>query len=103
MVMTATRTGPVSQGEAFTSRNAYAPQVVARIEAMGTVAVSVANRWLMGWPARVTALLKAETYLACLETQVDQEKTILANEADLRHLSHREILHLYEIREAPPC
>ena len=66
---------------------------------MGTVA----NRWLMGWPARVTALLKADTYLACLETQVEQEKTVLANETDLRHLSRREILQLYEIRESPPC
>ena len=101
--MTAARTGPASQAEALTSRNAYAPEIAARIEAMGTVAVSVANRWLMGWPARVTALLQADTYLACLEAQVDQEKTILAHEADLRHLSRQEILQLYEIREAPPC
>ena len=102
-MMTAARTGPASQAEALTSRNAYAPQIAARIEAMGSVAVSVANRWLMGWPARVTALLQAHAYLACLETQVEQEKTVLANEANLRHLSPREILQLYEIREAPSC
>lgn len=100
---TAARMEPVSQGEALTSRNAYAPEIAARIEAMGSVAVAVANRWLMGWPARVTALLKAETYLVCLETQVEQESTVLASETDLRHLSRREILQLYEIRESPPC
>lgn len=103
MVMTATSMEPVSQSEALTSRNAYSPEVAARIEAMGTVAVLVANRWMMGWPARVTALLKAGNYLDCLEAQVDQEKEILVNEANLRHLSHREILQLFEIRESPPC
>jgi len=95
--------GPGTRGEALTGRNAYAPQVAARIEAMGSVAVSVANRWQMGWPARVSTLLKSDTYLACLETQVEQEKTVLANAAHLRHLSPREILQLYEIRESPPC
>ena len=103
MVMTATSMEPVCQSEALTSRNAYSPEVATRIETMGTVAVSVANRWILGWPARVTALLKVGTYLACLDTQVDQEKEILVNEANLRHLSHREILQLYEIRESPPC
>lgn len=58
MVMTATSMEPVCQSEALTSRNAYSPEVAARIEAMGTVAVSAANRWILGWPARVTALLK---------------------------------------------
>ena len=70
---------------------------------MGTIAVAVANRWQMGWPARVRTLLKSATYLACLETQVEQEKTVLADTAHLRHLSSREILQLYAIWESPPC
>lgn len=66
------------------------------------MAVSVAHRWMMGWPDRVTALLKSEAYLEHLAHQVDQEKTILANEAGLRHLTRREVLQMYELRESPP-
>ncbi|MEO6354854.1 MAG: hypothetical protein ABIO19_05460 [Burkholderiaceae bacterium] len=85
------------------SRKTYGQDVAASIEALGAMAVSVANRWMMGWPARVKALLKAGTYLGCLETQVEQEKTILANEPNMRHLARHEILQIYEIRESPPC
>lgn len=82
---------------------AYPVDVAAKVEKMGSLAVSVANRWMLGWPERVELLLAAGTYLSCLETQVDQEKDILANEANLRHLSRREILQMYEIKESPPC
>lgn len=80
----------------------YLRDVAAGIEAMGPMAVSIANRWMTGWPDRVHALLKADAYLGCLEAQLDQEKNLLANEANLRHLSRREILLMYEIKEAPP-
>lgn len=88
--------------EELINRNAYTLEIAVKIEAMGAMAVSIANRWMLGWPARVTALLKATTYLACLESQVNQEKEILANEANLRHLARREILEMYEIKESPP-
>lgn len=88
--------------EELTNRKAYAPDMAAKIEEWGATSVSIANRWMMGWPARVVELMKAGTYLGLLEAQVDQEKEILANEADLRHLSRHEILQMYEIRESPP-
>lgn len=84
------------------SSNSYPPEIILKIETMGTTAVSIANRWMLGWPDRVSALLKAGTYVGCLESQLEQEKEILANEANLQHLSRREVLALYEIREAPP-
>jgi len=89
--------------EELYDRKVYPVEVAAKVDVIGSVAVSVANRWMLGWPARVTALLKAGTYLPLLESQVDQEKEVLANEANLRHLSRREILQVYEIRESPPC
>ncbi len=88
--------------EELYDRKVYSVEVAAKVEGIGSVAVSVANRWMLGWPARVTALLKAGTYLELVEAQVDQEKDVLANEANLRHLSRREILQVYEIRESPP-
>lgn len=89
--------------EELASRKTYPPGVASKIEERGAISVSIANRWMMGWPARVTALLNAGTYLDCLETQVGQEKEVLANEANLRHLSRREILQMYEIKESPPA
>ena len=89
--------------EELYSPKTYPRPVADQIEQMGSVAVSVANRWLLGWPKRVKSLLKAGTYLDSLSLQVDQEKHILANEANLCHLARREILELYEIRESPPA
>ncbi len=81
----------------------YTADLVLQIEAMGALAVAVANRWIMGWPDRVARLLAAGTYVDCLASQVEQEKRVLANEANMRHLARHEILQIYEISEAPPC
>ena len=89
--------------EALYSPKTYPRPIADQIEQMGSIAVSIANRWLLGWPKRVKSLLKSGTYLDSLSLQVDQEKDILANEANLRHLARREILELYEIRESPPA
>jgi hypothetical protein len=77
--------------------------VVLEIESKGAMAVSIANRWMQGWPDRVNALLKAGTYLDCLKSQIEQERNVLANEVNLRHLSRQEILDLYELGEYPPA
>jgi len=87
--------------EYLTPRNIYLPSVACQIEALGTMAVSIANRWALGWPGPVQALLAEGGYIAALSAQVDQEKDVLANEAGLRHLSPREILQVYEINPAP--
>ena len=87
----------------LTSRKAYTAAMAAQIEAMGQMAISVANRWVMGWPQRVKALVQSGAYLGCLKTQVAHENDILAKTADLRHLARHEIMQLYEIRESPPA
>lgn len=91
--------------EELYSRAAYPQDLPLKIEQMGSIAVSVANAWLMGWPEIVKPYFQnsqAQVYLSLLETRVDWEKDILADEANLRHLSRREILQLYEVKEAPP-
>jgi hypothetical protein len=85
------------------SRNVYTAAMATHIEAMGEMGIAVANRWVMGWPQRVKALVKSGAYLGCLETQVAQERAILAKTADLRHLARHEIMQIYEIRESPPA
>lgn len=89
--------------EELYSPKTYPRPVADQIEQMGSVAVSIANRWLLGWPKQTKGLIQSGNYLVCLAGQVDQEKTVLANEANLRHLARREILEMYEIRESPPA
>lgn len=47
--------------EELYDRKVYSVEVAVKVEVIGSV--SVANRWMLGWPARVTALLRAGTYL----------------------------------------
>jgi hypothetical protein len=88
--------------EALYNRMAYSPEVATQIEQLMSVAVSIANRWMLGWPQRVEALLKAGTYLEALEAQTELEKDVLAEAGHLNHLARHEILRIYEIRESPP-
>ena len=91
--------------EELYNRAAYPQDLPLKIEQMGSIAVSVANSWLMGWPEIVKQYFQnsqAQVYLSILETRVDLEMDILSNEANLRHLSRREVLQMYEVKEAPP-
>ena len=91
--------------EELYNRAAYPQDLPLKIEQMGSIAVSVANSWLMGWPEIVKQYFQnsqAQVYLSLLETRVDLEMDILSNEANLRHLSRREVLQMYEVKEAPP-
>lgn len=83
-------------------RAKYNQDVASKIEAMGAMTVAIANRWILGWPQRVAALMKSGTYLDCLASQVEKEKVVLANEPNMRHLARHEVLQIYEISEAPP-
>lgn len=91
--------------EEIYNQAAYPLDLPLKIEQMGSIAVSVANAWMLGWPEIVKPYfqnLQGQAYLSLLETRVDWEKDILSNEANLRHLSRREILQLYEVKESPP-
>lgn len=91
--------------EEIYNQAAYPLDLPLKIEQMGLIAVSVANAWMLGWPEIVKPYfqnLQGQAYLSLLETRVDWEKDILSNEANLRHLSRREILQLYEVKESPP-
>lgn len=86
----------------LTSRQIYTAAMAAQIELMGQMAIAVANRWVLGWPKRVKALVESGAYLGCLKTQVTYENDILEKTKDLRHLAQHEIMQLYEVRAAPP-
>ena len=85
------------------NREIYGLHLAIDIEKLGSIGTDIANRWLLGWPRAVKNLLDTGTYFDLFCAQVEQEKMILSNESGMRHLSPREILSVYEIREAPPC
>lgn len=65
--------------------------------------MAVANRWMLGWPSRVRAMLEGKVYFDWLMGQVKTEKDVLADEPNAQHLSEQEILEMHEVRLAPPA
>lgn len=84
-------------------REMYGPKLAEKIEAEGSIAVSIANRWALGWPERVADLLRDEQrYLVNLQSQTDRELDVLAEAVNLDHLSHSEIMQMHGVQEFPP-
>lgn len=81
----------------------YPPETRAKIVAMGSLAVEIANRWTLGWPARVDGLLKTGEYLAALAGQRESEAVAHEQAAELRHLARHEINELFGLSSEPPA
>lgn len=80
----------------------YGLELADQIAAQGRYTVDVANRWMLGWPSRVRAMLDAKVYFEWLRGQVCTEKDVLASEPSAQYLSDREILEMHEVQLAPP-
>ena len=89
--------------EELYKREIYGPELAEKIETMGFITVSIANRWALGWPDRVKAMLEAKTYLASLEQQTEAEVDMVAEAVGMGHLSHSELMKMHDLPEAPPA
>ncbi|CAG0984118.1 hypothetical protein RHDC4_02080 [Rhodocyclaceae bacterium] len=88
--------------EELYNRTLYGPVMAVKVESLGATAVSIANRWVLGWPERVTAMVKEGTFLTRLTQQVETEKTVLSEAVGMSHLSNIEILQQHGVAlEAP--
>jgi len=87
--------------EALYNPQLYGTTIASEIEKMGTRAVAIANRWALGWPEKMLALLVAREYLLKLREQNERELDVLAEEAGFRHLSPTEILQMHGVCLAP--
>ncbi|OJW46172.1 MAG: hypothetical protein BGO63_03640 [Candidatus Accumulibacter sp. 66-26] len=83
-------------------RELYGEAMALNIERLGSTAVTVANRWVLGWPEQVEALVENASYLKALSKQVEIEKDILSEATEFPHLAAHEILALHEIPMGPP-
>lgn len=88
--------------EELYKREIYGSELALTIEKMGSIAVSVANRWELGWPDRVQVLLDENIYQINLAAQVEREKDVLADAGHLQHLTHHEILEMHGVKLSPP-
>lgn len=89
--------------EELYKREIYGPELAETIETMGSISVTIANRWALGWLDRVKALLEAKTYLANLQQQTEAEVNMVAEAVEMDHLTHSEKMKVFDLQEAPPA
>ena len=80
----------------------YPKPVLAKLKAMAApLAITIANRWMRGWPKVVKLHLKSGEYLGFLKAQEEAERRALADPTT-HHLAHHEIAELYDLSPKPP-
>ena len=86
------------------NREAYPPEILAMIEAGRNHLISVANRWMMGWPERVQALIETGEYWEALYGQTEKEIDALAESKpkQVYNLAPWEIVEQAGLSLAPP-
>jgi hypothetical protein len=78
------------------------PEVIQKqLKLMTPLAIEIANRWVMGWPEAVTALIESGEYLEALERQEQQEREIFSLPGN-SHLARHEILQEFGLSLSPP-
>lgn len=87
--------------QALYSPKRYPPELSRRINAMSPLAISIANRWMLGWPEAVKALIASGEYLDALKEQAAQERKAM-DEPGLHHLSSWEKAEVMGLSQAPP-
>lgn len=83
------------------SPSSYPTPVRRKLELMPPLAVEIANRWMLGWPERVKALLSTGEFLPALKAQEETEREVLANET-AKHLARHEVMQEHGLSPAPP-
>jgi hypothetical protein len=59
--------------EPIVSQDVYPAEILEKLEHSRNITVSIANRWMMGWPERVKTLLVSGEYWPALENQQEME------------------------------
>jgi hypothetical protein len=77
------------------------PDELRNLVVQSRIGIELANRWMLGWPDRVTALIEAQEYQAAFDSQLAQEIDAEANAAQYNHLSSWEKREVLGLRESP--
>lgn len=86
------------------SESLYPPEILKKLRHARPFLRSIANRWVMGWPDRVKALIESEIYWESLERQTELEidAQMELPEAERMNLAPWEVNELAGIDPAPP-
>lgn len=87
--------------QALHSPSSYPTEIREALRKMPPLATEIANRWMLGWPKRVKALIEAGKYLESLQAQETREREALSQPGN-KHLAHHEIAELYGLTPEPP-
>ncbi|MEG1678578.1 MAG: hypothetical protein RR326_00670 [Stenotrophomonas sp.] len=89
--------------QSLVSPSLYPPDLRRKISHLTPLAIEIANRWALGWPKIVKALIAEGEYLYALKAQEREERRVLLIPApDLNHLARHEIVLEYGLSLAPP-
>jgi len=80
----------------------YPPALRQTLGRMSDTAIEIANRWALGWPQTVKALIASGEYLDALRAQ-EREEIRVKLEPGLSHLSSWEKAQEYGLSLAPPA
>lgn len=83
------------------SPHTYSPEILAELGTMPVLAVDIANRWMLGWPRAVAALIESGEYLDALRRQEADERDVLSDPGN-GHLARHEIIQEYGLSLSPP-
>jgi len=79
----------------------YPPEILNQLKTMPNLAVEIANRWMLGWPANVRALIAAGEYMPALINQERKEREALTMPG-MNHLARHEIAQEMGLSLSPP-
>lgn len=88
--------------QALHAPSQYPENVRKAISRMPPLATQIANRWMLGWPEAVRALLTENRFLPALQQQEHEERNALAKQQGMTHLAQHEILSELGLSLAPP-
>ncbi|MDR2925492.1 MAG: hypothetical protein LBU76_06040 [Azoarcus sp.] len=86
------------------SPEAYPPEILTKLEKGRNYWISLANRWMLGWPERVKTLLSQGAYWEALVQQTERELDALSESTPYQesNFSQWEIVQQAGLDLAPP-
>jgi len=91
----------VKNMQALYKPSQYPKELQTKLNLMPQLAIEIANRWALGWPQEVKALVEAGQYLEALRSQEEQEREVLSKPGNA-HLARHEITQEFGLSLAPP-
>jgi hypothetical protein len=91
--------------EQIVNAKKYPADIMQKIQSARNLTISIANRWMMGWPERVSTLIETGDYWPALMRQTELEADTQAemiDQVERLNLAPWEVNELAGLDPAPP-